>query len=57
MNKYNSFPPEKPLFSASERTVKDIASTKVYSLWKIKENISRECKLHNIIAIQKYVIK
>ncbi|XP_018347796.1 PREDICTED: protein SPT2 homolog isoform X2 [Trachymyrmex septentrionalis] len=28
MNKYNSFPPEKPLFSASERTVKDIASTK-----------------------------
>ncbi|XP_018302337.1 protein SPT2 homolog isoform X2 [Mycetomoellerius zeteki] len=28
MNKYNSLPPEKPLFSASERTVKDIASTK-----------------------------
>ncbi|XP_018406120.1 PREDICTED: protein SPT2 homolog isoform X2 [Cyphomyrmex costatus] len=28
MNKYNSLPPEKPLFSTSERTVKDIASTK-----------------------------
>lgn len=49
MNKYNSLPPEKPLFSASERTVKDIASTKVYSLKKIEGNISRECELHNLI--------
>lgn len=31
MNKYNSLPPEKPIFNNNEkRTVKDIASTKVY---------------------------
>lgn len=33
MSKYNSLPPEKPIFNTNEaRTVKDIASTKVYFL-------------------------
>jgi len=38
MSKYNSLPLEKPIFSISERrAVKDIASTKVFFIEKLKK--------------------